>query len=59
MLALEQISVINDLMGTKKHRNSALSSSKISNNSKDNILVIKTLSSVSMVKISLKCSTNR
>ena len=53
MLALEQVSVINDLKGTKECRNKGLLSGKRSNNSKDNI-VVKTPSSVSAVKINLK-----
>ena len=58
MLALEQVSVIKDLKGTKECRNKLLSS-KRSDNSKDNVSVVKTPSSVSMVKMSLQCSTTR
>jgi len=54
MLALEQVSVINDLKGTKECRNKQLFSGKRNNESKGDILLIKTPSSVSMVKSSLK-----
>ena len=54
MLALEQVSVINDLKETKECRNKRLLPGKSSNNSKDNIAGVKTPSPVSMVKISLK-----
>ena len=50
MLALEQVSVI---MVLREHKNK-LSLGKRSNNSKDNKSVVKTPSSVSMVKTSLK-----
>ena len=54
MLTLEQVSVINDLKGTKECRKKQLLSGKRCNDSKDTISVVKTPSSVSMVKISLK-----
>ena len=58
MLTLEQVSVINDLKGTKECRNKLLSD-KRNNNSKGILSVVKTSSSVSMRNISLKCSTSR
>ena len=54
VLALEQVSVINNLKVTKECRNKGLLSGKRSNNSKDNKSVVKTPSSISMVKMSLK-----
>ena len=59
MLALEQVSVINDLKGTKECRNTQLLAGKRSNSSKDNLPVVKTPSFVSVIKISLKCSSTR
>ena len=53
MLVIEQVSVINDFKGTKECRNNDLSG-KRSNDGKDNISVVKTPGSVSVVKISLK-----
>ena len=50
MLALEQVSVMNDLKGTEECRNIQ---------AKIMISVVKAPSSVSVVKISLKCSTTR
>ena len=52
-------SLMNDLKGKKECRNNWLLSGKRSNKSKDNKSFIKTPSSVSVVKISLKCSTTR
>ena len=52
--ASPQVSVINDLKGTKECRNKQLLSGKRSNSSKENASVVKTPSSVSLVKISLK-----
>ena len=48
MLALEQVSVINDLKGTKECRNKQLFSGKRNNESKGDILLIKTPNSVSV-----------
>lgn len=59
VLALEQVSVIKDLKRTKECRKKALLSGKKSNNSKNNISLVKTPSSVSIAKISLKCSSTR
>ena len=59
VLAVEQVSVIKDLKGTKECSNKALLSGKKSNNSKDKISLVKTTSSLSIVKISLKCSSTR
>ena len=56
VLAFEQVSVISGLQGTKGSRNKGLFSSKRINNNKDNASVVKTPSSASMVKISLKYS---
>ena len=58
MLALKQASVINDLKGRKdcRHEGKAV---KRNNNSKDNVSVVKTPSSVSIVKISRKNSITR
>jgi len=56
VLAFEQVSVINGLQGKKESRNKGLFSSKRINNNKDNASVVKTPSSVSTVKISLKYS---
>lgn len=54
MLVLGQVSVVNDLKGTKEGRNKQLLGGKKSNNSKDYISIVKTSSSLSVVKISLK-----
>lgn len=59
ILVLKQVSVIKDLKGTKECSNKALLSGKKSNNSKDNVSLVKTPSSLSIVKISLKCSSTR
>ena len=59
MLVLEPASVTTDLKGTEEWRNKGLLQGKRSDNSKDDVPVLKTPSSVSLVKISLKCSTTR
>ena len=53
------VSVISDLKGTKECRDKQLLSGERSNNSKDNVSVVKTQGSVSMVKISLKSLSTR
>ena len=54
MLDVEQVSVINDLKGTKECRNKGQLSGERNNKSKDNISVVKTPSSLSLVKTNLK-----
>ena len=59
MLVLEQVSAMTGLKGMKECRNKGLLLGKRKNNSKENVLLVKTPSSVSLVKMSLKCSITR